>query len=547
MGMRKDVLGACGVLWGGASALLLSGCAALPPNSFIDPTKVGTFPAEYRERGIRRVLTPREGPAGLANATEPRPDDVVPRFQEYRLGPGDAVNLGIEDFIQPGVQFQAQFEVSPSGSIRVPQIGMVKVSGMSEPELEQELRSRIQEAGILSNPLVQAIVATRRQQTFSIIGSTRNPGLYPINQPDLRLLDAIGLAGDIGAGIRKIYVIRQEPKRGDEGAAPATGTPAQPLPQQPKTERDPLVIPVDEGVDFHGSFFARGGGGSQDRPAEPPASQDAPRREDLEEIMSPGKSSTRPAPTAQPAEQPARRFEPMVFDAQGEAKESPATAPKPAKPNDGAVRPQESPLIRADSPKTSVRPQDGRSFDWDAEGDVTESQRVIEIDVAGLRAGDPKMNIVVHNRDVINIPVDTGVYYVMGEVSRPGVFSFNEREITLKQAIATVGGFTPLAWPQRVEIIRREKGTDKQLTIPVNLDAIFANLEDDILLRDDDVVNVGTHVVAPFLFVIRNSFRFTYGFGFVYDRNFADRDSYGGRINPESLAIDRRQRRGLPF
>jgi hypothetical protein len=79
------------------------------------------------------------------------------------------------------------------------------------------------------------------------------------------------------------------------------------------------------------------------------------------------------------------------------------------------------------------------------------------------------------------------------------------------------------------------------------MDAIFAGLEDDVLLRDDDIVNVGTHVIAPFLFVIRNSFRFTYGFGFVYDRNFADIDSYSNKINPQITEQSRRQSRGLPF
>jgi polysaccharide biosynthesis/export protein len=32
---------------------------------------------------------------------------------------------------------------------------------------------------------------------------------------------------------------------------------------------------------------------------------------------------------------------------------------------------------------------------------------------------------------------------------------------------------------------------------------------------------VGTNALAPFLAAIRGSFRFTYGFGFLYDRNFA--------------------------
>ena len=76
---------------------------------------------------------------------------------------------------------------------------------------------------------------------------------------------------------------------------------------------------------------------------------------------------------------------------------------------------------------------------------------------------------------------------------------------------------------------------------------IFGGLDADFILKDDDVVNVGSNFVAPFLYVARNSFRFTYGFGFVYDRNFADQDAYSARANPESVEQARRQSRGLPF
>jgi protein involved in polysaccharide export with SLBB domain len=186
-------------------------------------------------------------------------------------------------------------------------------------------------------------------------------------------------------------------------------------------------------------------------------------------------------------------------------------------------------------------------FDWEATEELALEQRVIGIDLVALRAGDPRQNIVVRDRDVFHVPVDTGVFYIMGEVQRPGVYSFGGRDITIKQAMAISGGFTPLAWPSRCELIRREPGTDKQFTRLVNLDAIFAGLEDDLYLRDDDIVNVGTHIVAPFLFVIRNSFRFTYGFGFVYDRNFADKDAYSSKVNPEIYEQQRRQQRGLPF
>ena len=33
---------------------------------------------------------------------------------------------------------------------------------------------------------------------------------------------------------------------------------------------------------------------------------------------------------------------------------------------------------------------------------------------------------------------------------------------------------------------------------------------------------VGTNALAPFVAALRGAFRITYGFGFLYDRNFAD-------------------------
>ena len=36
---------------------------------------------------------------------------------------------------------------------------------------------------------------------------------------------------------------------------------------------------------------------------------------------------------------------------------------------------------------------------------------------------------------------------------------------------------------------------------------------------------VGTNMFAPFIAAVRGAFRFTYGFGFLYDRNFASEEN----------------------
>ncbi len=493
-----------------------SGCAIL--NGFLDPTAVGTFPSEYQERGIKRVLTPRDNPGGPPNAVEPTPDDLVPIYEDYRVTPSDSIQIVIDDLLGQGLQEGSVQQVSETGYVRLPYVGSFKIAGMTETEIEEEIRRRLIESGQLPDPVVRVMVTSRNSRVFYMLGAVGRAGAYPLQSPDTRLLEVIGLAQDIGADVKKLYVIRRaQPSYRDLPPA-----------KEPPAELDEeLVVPVpddDEQWDvspISGAMLASHAYAGNDDDA-------GTERESLEGIITPGNDED--AADAGPG------FPQIIFDPTTGApiEVAPETAESPAPPRESDAEPAAPP-----------QPQPG--FDWDDVPEFELQQRVIEIDVAALKAGDPRYNIVIRGEDVVNVPIDTGVFYMMGEIARPGVYAFGGREITLKQAIALVGGFTPLAWPQRCEIIRREPGTDTQITIPVDVDAVFAGLDDDVLLRAEDIVNVGTHFVSPFLFVIRNSFRFTYGFGFVYDRNFADVDSYGGKTNPAEIERQRKQQRGLLF
>jgi hypothetical protein len=95
------------------------------------------------------------------------------------------------------------------------------------------------------------------------------------------------------------------------------------------------------------------------------------------------------------------------------------------------------------------------------------------------------------------------------------------RRITIKMALAAAGNLGQVAWPANSLLIRRIGDSQEQM-IPLDITAIFKNEKADIFLKADDVIAIGTDWRSPFIAVIRNSFRMTYGFGFIYDRNFAD-------------------------
>ena len=92
------------------------------------------------------------------------------------------------------------------------------------------------------------------------------------------------------------------------------------------------------------------------------------------------------------------------------------------------------------------------------------------------------------------------------------------RKVTLKQAIAAARGLDQVAVPRRCDLIRRV-GPNREVTIQIDLQKIFDGEQPDIFLKPNDLINVGTDAIAPFLAVTRNAYRASYGFGFVYDRN----------------------------
>ncbi len=168
-------------------------------------------------------------------------------------------------------------------------------------------------------------------------------------------------------------------------------------------------------------------------------------------------------------------------------------------------------------------------FGWAEQG---AKSRLIKIPTDKLLAGDSRYNIVIKPGDTIFVPVDiVGEFYIMGNVNGTGTIPLTGRPMTLKQAIAAAGGFSALAWPKRCEVIRRI-GRKKEEIVMVDLDKIYNGEQPDFFIKPHDLINVGTHATATWRAVLRNSFRATYGFGFVYDRNFADRDFYTRRPIP---------------
>jgi hypothetical protein len=196
---------------------------------------------------------------------------------------------------------------------------------------------------------------------------------------------------------------------------------------------------------------------------------------------------------------------------------------EPGEPPIGAER------DRVTRPEERIRETMPPEFGWEQIGTAGVQTRVIRIPVDKLLAGIPQYNIIIKPGDSIHVPIDiVGDFYIDGNVNFRGAISLSGRPMTLKMAIAAAGGLGPLAWPKRCEVVRRigkdESGRWREEIVMVDLDKIARGEQPDFFIKPNDLIRVGTHSTARWRAVLRNAFRATYGFGFIYDRNFADRD-----------------------
>jgi protein involved in polysaccharide export with SLBB domain len=317
----------------------------------------------------------------------------------------------------------------------------------------------------------------------------------------MRMLEALALAGDVSTpNVQYIYVIRMAPAIPVDANAPARRGPA-------VDTLAPLPKPIP--------------------PGEIPTTTSAPTTQrELEDIrrLLPGPGTAPQGPTTLPAPSAVTALSENGGPSGAGAPSSGATVPSPKRPrfvysngrwvqvegNGGEASTSASGPVAAADPFEAWR-----------RAQKSDLSRVIAINYRELQRGNARMNIVIRENDVINVPrEEVGEFYVGGLVARPGVYNMTGRQITVKMAVVAAGNLSEVAWPQNSILIRRI-GDNQEMAYPLNIEAIFRGQESDLYLRPDDVIAVGSSIRQPFLAIFRNAFRFTYGAGFVYDRNFA--------------------------
>jgi protein involved in polysaccharide export with SLBB domain len=115
-----------------------------------------------------------------------------------------------------------------------------------------------------------------------------------------------------------------------------------------------------------------------------------------------------------------------------------------------------------------------------------DNSEYINIKIIDLINGKKEANPQILSGDVINV-LEAESVYVIGGVANPKQLSFRS-QITVSRAVASAGGLTKDALPQKITIFRRENKSTK--IIEADLDKIKANPAEDVVLQASDIIEV---------------------------------------------------------
>ncbi len=527
-----------------AGTALLGGCEI--DGWLGDPSVIGRWEHTPTVVPILERIDVIEADTGeFVDVTQVSPNDLVPQVSEYAIGPGDFVRVTIFGLLEPQVPYISETSVNENGFINLPDVGRFRLAGRTSFEARQALAQLLLDEGkFTTEPIVDVQALSRQEASYSVFGAIQSPGRFAIPRPDHRLLEALTNAGGVSPIIREIFVIRQVPL-----TDAVSGT--TPVPTGP--ESDPIDTPLSPSRPNNS-----GGSGNTESILDlldDLSGEDEPKGAQpgvIDDFITPGVLSLDPSQRPAPRRVD-RTIAPSVYqdgmsdgevpsiDLDGDIappsiNQGPAATIDLADPSIQTLEQGEWRFINGrwvrvlpPNPNTVSQLPDGSDpLDDEITANDLMTQRVIGIPTGPLLQGVARYNIVIRPGDIIHVPApESGLVYAAGPgIARAGSYNLpSNGRLTIMRLVASAGGLSAISVPERVDLTRMV-GDDRQATIRINARAIFEGTHPDVFLKPDDLVNFGTDFWSTPFAVMRNGFRFTYGFGFLLDRNFGN-DVFG--------------------
>ena len=128
-----------------------------------------------------------------------------------RIESGDILKIDVKTIIPEAsipynvlnqVSYQSNLElikldgylVDENMMINFPVLGKVSTNDLNEKQLEEKLKTLLEQGNHLSNPTVKV---RRINSKFTVLGEVRNPGTFSYSDKKINILQALGYAGDL--------------------------------------------------------------------------------------------------------------------------------------------------------------------------------------------------------------------------------------------------------------------------------------------------------------------------------------------------------------
>jgi polysaccharide export outer membrane protein len=145
--------------------------------------------------------------AFAAGNTSPTPPPAIanPVAADYRIGPGDVLNISVDQL----AELSKTFEVDTGGRLLLPLVGQLPAAGRTPAELSDDIAAALKKK-YMKDPRVLVSLKEAQGQRVTIDGAVNKPGVYPLAGPTT-LLQAVSLGGGPDqhfANIHRVAIFR---------------------------------------------------------------------------------------------------------------------------------------------------------------------------------------------------------------------------------------------------------------------------------------------------------------------------------------------------
>ena len=188
--------------------LAMTGCTIIPGSHFEgieSGEQIDNVEKELEKVNIQIIdssLINQQKQTQVKNFTPSSLDGVDTSNYQYKLGVGDVLTIGVWDHpeltIPAAVQRTAEFDgfrVQADGTITYAYAPNIQAAGKTVQQLHKELVKRL--SRVIEDPQIDIKIVGFRSQKAYVTGEVNNPGVLPVTEVPLTLIDALNQAGGL--------------------------------------------------------------------------------------------------------------------------------------------------------------------------------------------------------------------------------------------------------------------------------------------------------------------------------------------------------------